>query len=229
MADADVSTKQTRRAFSREFKLSVVQWFHSNNKNVLQTSNHFKIDRKQLRTWIKAEKKIRKQKSKSMNERGRKAYFPRMEEKLVQQFKEQRKKGKTVKKWWFLSIARKIMNEEYSKNIVFKYSNRWFNGFCRRNRISLRRKTHTAQKSPATLKEAIQKFHAKLLRERIRGTFQLGDIANMDQTPLPFVLNDGRTYDTTGAEEVWCSSGASDLDKWQCRVQLTVFGDGITS
>ena len=94
MADADVSTKQNRRAFSREFKTSVVQWFHSNNKNVLQTSNHFKIDRKQVQTWIKAEKKIRKQKSKSMNERARKAYFPRMKEKLVQQFKEQRKKGR---------------------------------------------------------------------------------------------------------------------------------------
>ena len=225
MADADVSTKQTRRAFSREFKLSVVQWFHSNNKNVLQTSNHFKIDRKQVRTWIKAEKKIRKQKSKSMNGRGRKAYFPRMEEKLVQRFKEQRKKGKTVKKWWFLSIARKIMNEEYPKSIVFKYSNKWFNGFCRRNRISLRRKMHTAQKSPATLKDAIQKFHAKLL---IRGTFQLGDIANMDQTPWPFVLDDGRAYDTIGAEEVWCSSGASGLDKRQCTVQLTVFGDRPT-
>ena len=74
--------------------------------------------------------------------------------------------------------------------------------FCRRNRISLRRKTHKAQKFPATLKDAIQTFHAKLLRERIRGTFQLGDIANMDQTPLPFVLGDGRTYNTTGAEEV---------------------------
>ena len=163
-----------------------------------------------------------------MNERGRKAYFPRMEEKLVQQFKEQRKKGKTVKKWWFLSIARKIMNEEYPKNIIFKYSNRWFNGFCRRNRISLRRKTHTAQKSSGTLKDAIQKFHAKLLRERIRGTFQLGDIANMDQTPLPFVLDDGRTYDTTGAEEVWCSSGPSGLDQRQCTVQLNVFGDGVS-
>ena len=98
MADADVSTKQTRRAFSRVFKLSVVQWFHSNNTNVLQTSNHFKIDGKQVRTWIKAEEKIRKQKSKSVNERGRRAYFPRMEEKLVQQFKEQRKQGKIVKK-----------------------------------------------------------------------------------------------------------------------------------
>ena len=50
----------------------------------------------------------------------------------------------------------------------------------------------------------------------------------MDQTPMPFVLDDGRTYDTTGAEEVWCSSGVSGLDKRQCTVQLTVFGDGVS-
>ena len=50
----------------------------------------------------------------------------------------------------------------------------------------------------------------------------------MDQTPLPFVLDDDRTYDITGAEEVWCSSGASGLDKRQCTVQLTVFGDGVS-
>ena len=227
MADADVSTKQTRRVFPREFKLSVVQWFHSNNTNILQTSNHFTIDRKQVRTWIKAEEKMRKQKSKSMNERGRRAYFPRMESKLVQQFN-RRKQGKIVKEWWFLSKARKIMSEEYPSNIIFKYSNRWFNGFCRRNRISLRRKTHVAQKSPATLKDAIQKFHAKLLRERIRSTFSTGRHSKHGPNTTALCPDDGRTYDTTGAEEVWCSSGASGLDKRQCTVQLTVFGDGVS-
>ena len=35
---------------------------------------------------------------KSMNERSRKAYFPRMEEKLVQQFKKQRKKRENSEK-----------------------------------------------------------------------------------------------------------------------------------
>ena len=50
----------------------------------------------------------------------------------------------------------------------------------------------------------------------------------MDQMPLHFVLNDGSTYDAKGAAEVWCSSGASGLDKRQCTVQLTVFGDGIS-
>ena len=66
-----------------------------------------------------------------------------------------------------------------------------------------------------------------MLRERIRGKFHLKHIANMDQTPLPFVLDDNRTYDTVGAKELWVRSGQSGLDKRQCTVQLTVFGDGV--
>ena len=91
-----------------------------------------------------------------------------------------------MKKWWFSARARQLIAEE------FKFSDRWFYGFCRRHCISLRRKTRTAQKSPAELKNAIEIFHGKLLRERRRGTFSLADIANMDQTPLPFVMDDGK-------------------------------------
>ena len=29
----------------------------------------------------------------------------------------------------------------------------------------------------------------------------------MDQTRLPLVLDDGKTYDASGAKEVWCASG----------------------
>ena len=36
-----------------------------------------------------------------------------------------------------------------------------------------------------------------------------------DQTPLPFVLYDGKTYDKTGADEVWVASEASGEDKRQ--------------
>ena len=50
----------------------------------------------------------------------------------------------------------------------------------------------------------------------------------MDQTPLPFVLDDGKSYDSTGAKEVWCSNASSGLDKRQCTVQLTIFADGVS-
>lgn len=46
-----------------------------------------------------------------------------------------------------------------------------------------------SQKTPPQRKPAVQKFHAKLLRERKRGTFALSDIANIDQKSLPFALD----------------------------------------
>ena len=58
--------------------------------------------------------------------------------------------------------------------------------------------------------------------------FSAADLANMDQIPLPFVLDDGKTYNETGAKEVWCACAASGLEERQCTVQLTVFADGIS-
>ena len=110
----------------------------------------------------------------------------------------------------------------------FKFSDRWFYSFCRHHRISLRRKTNTAQKSPAELKNVIEMFHGKLLRERRRGTLSLADIANMDQTALPFVMYDGKTYNQTGSKEIWGASGSSGLEKRQCTLKLTIFADGVS-
>ena len=45
----------------------------------------------------------------------------------------------------------------------------------------------------------------------------------MDQTPLPFVMDVGKSYNRAGAKEVWCERGASGLDKRQCTVQLMIF------
>ena len=37
----------------------------------------------------------------------------------------------------------------------------------------------------------------------------------MDQTALPFVMDNNRTYDKTDADEVWVASSQSGLDKRQ--------------
>ena len=54
-------------------------------------------------------------------------------------------------------------------------------------------------------------------------------VTNMDQTLLLFVMDDrqySRTYEKTGADEVWIVSGQSGLEKRQCIVQLTIFANG---
>ena len=141
-----------------------------------------------------------------------------MEDKLYKEFLDPRKEGRKVKRWWFDTQAKQLMNELYQDVKNFKYSDKWFGRFCKRKNISLRKTTIAAQHAPVNLCATISKFHVKLLRVRRRGNFQLGDIANMDQTPLPFVSDDGKTYDNAGSKEVWSASAASGLDKCQCTV-----------
>ena len=63
--------KLKRKSYAREFKLTVVMWFHENGKNVHQTSQHFNLDRKQVGKWVKAGAKIRKQ---NLNEKTKLIY-----------------------------------------------------------------------------------------------------------------------------------------------------------
>ena len=100
--------------------------------------------------------------------------------------------------------------------------------FCRRHGVALQRKTHAVETDRKQLSPAITKFHSKLLRVRRRGIYQTIDIANMDQTPLLFVRDDGKTNANKGSSEVWCVSESSGLEKRQCSVQLTIFADVVT-
>ena len=109
----------------------------------------------------------------------------------------------------------------------YLFSNHWFERFQNRYNISLRRKTHCSEKPPTALEPAIKKFHSSLLRLRNTGNFKASDLANMDQTPLPIVLDDGKTYDKKVVKEVWAQSRQSGLDKRKATVQLTVFADEV--
>ena len=91
----------------------------------------------------------------------------------------------------------------------------------------MRRKTYCSQKPPTELEPAIKKFNSSLLRLRITGNFKASDLANMNQTALPFVLDDGKSYDKEGVKEVWAQSGQSGPDKRQEAAQLTVFADAV--
>ena len=92
--------KLRRKSYAREFKLTVVTWFHENGKNVHQTLQHFNLDRKQVRKWVKAEEKIRKQKLNAKRPcRVWKARFPEAEKQLHDEFLKMCSEGKAVKRW----------------------------------------------------------------------------------------------------------------------------------
>ena len=66
----------------------------------------------------------------------------------------------------------------------------------------VRKKTHKSQKDPAYLRLSIQKFHAKLLRERKQGNYKLYDLDNMDKASFPFDMGENKSYDSTDTEDV---------------------------
>ena len=137
-----------------------------------------------------------------------------------------RHQGKPVKRLWFVRRGKQIPDElEPDHNFLF--SNHWFERFQNRYNILLRRKTHCSQKPPTALEPAIKKFHSSLLRLRNNGNFKASDLTNMYQMPLPFVLDDGKTYVKKGVKEVRAQSGQSGLDRRQATVQLMVFDDGV--
>ena len=108
--------------------------------------------------------------------------------------------------------------DELEPHHIFIFSNHWFESFQSRCNILLRKKSHCSQKTPIALGPAIKKFHSSLLRLRNTGNFKASDLANMDQTALPFVLDDGKTYYKKGVKEFWVQSRQSSLDKRQATV-----------
>ena len=127
---------------------------------------------------------------------------------------------------------RKILKELHP-DAKFGFSNSWFASFKKRFRLSHCRATNACQIPPEDKRSAIQQFHRNIRRAAEKGA-QVGplgiwkeaNIANMDQTPLPFCFNDGETYADRGERSVWVRGGASGLSKRQCTVQLTIFADG---
>eukprot|EP00117_Sycon_ciliatum_P034900 scpid75057/ scgid26549/ Pogo transposable element with KRAB domain len=100
----------------------------------------------------------------------------------------------------------------------------WFRRFQSRWNVSLRATTNRAQEEPERKLVLVRKFHTDI---RSAGEFEKKNIANMDQTPLPFDLNVGKTYAEKGSKTVWCRSvGGSVMDKREATVQLTIYADG---
>ena len=223
--------RKTRKSYTREYKLEVVRFFRENN--LYQTAKRFSLNTKTVGRWVADEDKIKKSKKASKRVKfDRRCQFPDVEKELYHEYKKLRKQGLKVKGFWFKARAKQLL-QQMCPDASFQFSDCWFDGFKSRHGISLRRPTNVSQKPAADKREAIQHFHRTIRRiaeeprpMRPVGHFTLQQIANVDQTPLPFCFTNGGTYSDTGDKTVWVRGGASGLDKRQCTAQITLFADG---
>ena len=116
-----------------------------------------------------------------------------------------------VRRSWFRQNAKRLYTETYSDTTVsqFCFSNGWFRGFLSWHKITLRAITNKASQLPIDYIDALvnwMKFNQRNSQLRPEspsapsdtpgevGRYRLGNICNMDQTPLPFEYLSCRTY-----------------------------------
>jgi Tc5 transposase DNA-binding domain len=227
------------------------------NISIRFAAKKLRISRKMLRHWIANKPSILKQKKGSYRSRQpwRQIQEEEMERELNKRFIEARSQGRKVTQKWVLRHARDIYGKLHPDRVVqrengrnhclgFRFSDGWFNGFKKRWHISLRSGTKRAQKTPEELLPVIQswlQFNRRMTvilkgsdcgiprdpSVPLVGRYKLSEIANMDQSPLPFELQKGRTYATKGSKTVTLKAARSGWEKRQCTLQIIVFADGI--
>ncbi len=86
--------KQTRKSYSRDDKLKIIDYYKANGRNFYKTCKFYDINSKNLYRWLKDGEKIKASKRGSRRVKfDRRAEFPEMEQKLHSEFRELRSKG----------------------------------------------------------------------------------------------------------------------------------------
>lgn len=249
--------RRVERSYSRKTKIKILK-FHFlyqipvdgrlnqyRTPTLAETSSVFLIPESTIHTWTRKEKEIVQQPYGGFC--GLRESFvckwPELEDKLYAKFVVQRAEGKIVRRGWFRKHAKKFFREcyPYAQEVVFVFSAGWFNNFLNRHQISIRFTTNKAQKLPHDYHMLLinwlrfnrrvsqpQNFFEKSGLISDIGRYLLSNIANLDETPIPFEYLDGRTYDTIGLKTIWAKSAKSGWDKRQASLILMVFADGIS-
>ena len=182
--------KRKRNSYTVEQKIQVIKY--AKEQGNIRAAEHFNIDRSMVGRWVTASSKWNietNEKSKRVGS-GQKAFFPEAEKKLYDWTIEQRKQGFVVSyailRNKMLEILREVDMLELYGNLAenFKMSHYWLVAFLKRYRLALRRRTRISQKLPSKTQELLDKFNKFIIHLRLQKSYDLGNIFNMDETPV---------------------------------------------
>lgn len=173
--------------------------------------------------------------------------WPELESHLYNLFLHCREQGQAIRTGWFRIHSLLAFQQLYplasseTCSTVFRFSNGWFRRFLSRYRISLRCITKKAQSVPDDYRKLITNWlqfnrrnsqhrpfcWLETVLSRAVGRYDLSNICNLDETPLPFEYLSGRTYNPIGSKTIWVRETRSGWDKRQASLVLCIFADGI--
>ena len=216
-----------------------------------EAAKAFQMPQRTIRDWVRKKDQIEKiGKNSSIRNHAsgglgysRRVQWPELEDKLYNDFIERREGGRTVRQRWFRIQSQFRFREIYPEvdPVLFHFSNGWFRGFLLRHKVSLRSIMKKAQKLPNDYKLLVLnwlRFNRRnsqpragafweMVVERSVGRYELSNICNLDETPIPFEYLNGKTYNPTGERSIWVKESRSGWDKRQASLVLCIFADGI--
>ncbi|CAG8832920.1 7784_t:CDS:2, partial [Gigaspora margarita] len=200
--------KRNRTSYSVEQKREVVNYASQYGRN--QAARKFKLDGSMVGRWVKVSENWTEEtnnRSKHVGS-GRRAFFPEAERILYTWVIEQRKQALAVTYTTLQNKIAEILQQpdmallygDLAKN--FKASHRWLVAFMKRNGFALRRHTKTAQKLPKENQRMLESFYKVVTELREEKSYELGNIFNMDETPVWFDMVGNFTINPKGKKTV---------------------------
>ncbi|CAG8854666.1 4336_t:CDS:2, partial [Gigaspora margarita] len=101
-----------------------------------------------------------------------------------------------------------LLYSDLAKN--FKASHRWLVAFMKRNGFALRCHTKTAQKLPKENQRMLESFYKVVTELREEKSYELGNIFNMDKTPVWFDMVGNFTINPKGEKTVHIHTTGND-------------------
>ena len=217
-------SKRKRQAYDNAFKLRVVDYAESSNNCAAQ--REFGVSDKLVRDWRKTKDKI----ADASKTQKRKVIcispYDNLESDLNNWVQDLRKSGFGVTRNAIRVKALQLAKEaKYGiDRAAFKASSGWCNRFMSRHNLVIRQRTHIAQKLPADVDDKVMSFHQFVIRHRKQLDFELGQIGNMDETPMFFDMPGSSTVNTIGEKTVTMRTSGSE--KSHFTVVLACMADG---
>ena len=216
---------------------------------IQEASAMYQIPRQTISNWVMNKKEIEKvgrnsqsRMREELGESGR-VLWPELESQLYSDFIERREAGRRVRQSWFRIQSKFQFRSLYTdvSSDVFPFSNGWFRGFLSRYKISLRTITKKAQKLPAEYETLIinwlrfnrrnsqprTEFFWEVSINRPVGRYELANICNFDERPIPYDYLQGKTYNPAGEKTIWVNESQSGWDKRQASQVWCIFADRI--
>jgi hypothetical protein len=208
-----------RTSYSIEEKLIVVKYALINGRNA--AARHFDLNALMIRRWIKQSDDWEKENKKKKHiGSGRKAFYPKAEDKLYKWIIEQRKKGLAVNYTMVKLQMHKILKEPTIQRLYptgedeFQGTFSWIQSFMKRFDLSLRRRTKISQKLPEDIDAKLDEFKRFIIRLRTKYNFDLNSIYNIDETPIWFDMAGNMTINNKGDKTVHIRTTGNDKNRF---------------